>query len=115
MTTEATTTVRARSADGRFVSKAVAAAAVSTVQSAIPENLPDAKKRGKKDDSKKHGKKADSKRQAKKADAKKHGKKADREEADSKKQAKKADCLAYINEVWTDMRPLSLRKKMSEQ
>jgi MbtH protein len=31
------------------------------------------------------------------------------------KQAKKADCLAYINEVWTDMRPLSLRKKMSEQ
>lgn len=24
----------------------------------------------------------------------------------------KADCLAYIKEVWTDMRPLSLRKKM---
>ncbi|SFK58123.1 MbtH family protein [Methylocapsa palsarum] len=24
----------------------------------------------------------------------------------------KAECLAYINEVWTDMRPLSLRKKM---
>jgi len=21
----------------------------------------------------------------------------------------KADCLAYVNEVWTDMRPLSLR------
>ena len=31
------------------------------------------------------------------------------------KQGKKADCLAYINEVWTDMRPLSLRKKMGEQ
>jgi MbtH protein len=24
----------------------------------------------------------------------------------------KADCLAYIGEVWTDMRPLSLRKRM---
>jgi MbtH protein len=24
----------------------------------------------------------------------------------------KADCLAYIKEVWTDMRPLSLRQKM---
>jgi MbtH protein len=24
----------------------------------------------------------------------------------------KAECLAYIGEVWTDMRPLSLRKKM---
>jgi MbtH protein len=24
----------------------------------------------------------------------------------------KADCLAYIEEVWTDMRPLSLRKHM---
>ena len=24
----------------------------------------------------------------------------------------KAECLAYINEVWTDMRPLSLRQKM---
>jgi MbtH protein len=24
----------------------------------------------------------------------------------------KAECLAYIKEVWTDMRPLSLRKKM---
>jgi MbtH protein len=28
------------------------------------------------------------------------------------KQGKKADCLAYIKEVWTDMRPLSLRKAM---
>lgn len=26
----------------------------------------------------------------------------------------KAECLAYINEVWTDMRPLSLRNKMAE-
>ena len=24
----------------------------------------------------------------------------------------KAECLAYIKEVWTDMRPLSLRRKM---
>ncbi len=24
----------------------------------------------------------------------------------------KEDCLAYIKEVWTDMRPLSLRRKM---
>lgn len=24
----------------------------------------------------------------------------------------KADCLAYINEVWTDMRPLSVRQRM---
>lgn len=26
----------------------------------------------------------------------------------------KSDCLAYVNEIWTDMRPLSLRKKMAE-
>ena len=26
----------------------------------------------------------------------------------------KPECLAYINEVWTDMRPLSLRKQMAE-
>jgi len=26
----------------------------------------------------------------------------------------KADVLAWIEEVWTDMRPLSLRKKMEE-
>jgi MbtH protein len=25
----------------------------------------------------------------------------------------KAECLAYIDEVWTDMRPLSLRRKMA--
>jgi MbtH protein len=24
----------------------------------------------------------------------------------------KAECLAHIKEVWTDMRPLSLRKRM---
>ena len=30
------------------------------------------------------------------------------------KSGSKAECLAYINEVWTDMRPLSLRKKMEE-
>jgi MbtH protein len=26
----------------------------------------------------------------------------------------KAECLAYIKDVWTDMRPLSLRKSMEE-
>lgn len=26
----------------------------------------------------------------------------------------KVDCLAYIKEVWIDMRPLSLRQKMEE-
>ena len=26
----------------------------------------------------------------------------------------KEECLAHIKEVWTDMRPLSLRKKMEE-
>ena len=26
----------------------------------------------------------------------------------------KNECLEYIKEVWTDMRPLSLRKKMEE-
>jgi MbtH protein len=30
------------------------------------------------------------------------------------KEGPKADCLQYIEEVWTDMRPLSLRKKMEE-
>jgi MbtH protein len=28
------------------------------------------------------------------------------------KTGSKADCLTYIKEVWTDMRPLSLRKAM---
>jgi MbtH protein len=27
----------------------------------------------------------------------------------------KAECLAYIDEVWTDMRPLSLRRYMEAQ
>jgi len=26
----------------------------------------------------------------------------------------KAECLAYIEQVWTDMRPLSLRKRMED-
>lgn len=30
------------------------------------------------------------------------------------KSGPKAECLAYIEEVWTDMRPLSLRKQMEE-
>lgn len=30
------------------------------------------------------------------------------------KQGPKAECLEYIKEVWTDMRPLSLRKQMAE-
>ncbi len=30
------------------------------------------------------------------------------------KSGPKAECLTYIEEVWTDMRPLSLRKKMEE-
>jgi MbtH protein len=30
---------------------------------------------------------------------------------DAGKQGQKAECLAYIEEVWTDMRPLSLRRK----
>ena len=40
----------------------------------------------------------------------------DRENAlgwnDAGKTGPKQECLAYIKEVWTDMRPLSLRKKM---
>ncbi len=31
---------------------------------------------------------------------------------DGGKSGTKADCLAFIKEVWTDMRPLSLRKQM---
>jgi MbtH protein len=30
------------------------------------------------------------------------------------KKGLKPECLAYIKEVWTDMRPLSLRKQMEE-
>ncbi|MGE5499041.1 MAG: MbtH family protein [Syntrophothermus sp.] len=41
---------------------------------------------------------------------------ADRENAlgwfDVGKAGSKQECLDYIKEVWTDMRPLSLRKKM---
>jgi len=33
---------------------------------------------------------------------------------DAGKAGPKAECLAYIKEVWTDMRPLSLRKKMED-
>ncbi|WP_336779443.1 MbtH family protein [Paenibacillus illinoisensis] len=31
---------------------------------------------------------------------------------DTAKTGSKEECLAYIKEVWTDMRPLSLRKSM---
>jgi MbtH protein len=31
---------------------------------------------------------------------------------DAGKSGTKKECLDYISEVWTDMRPLSLRKKM---
>jgi MbtH protein len=31
------------------------------------------------------------------------------------KSGPKTECLAYIKEVWTDMRPLSLRLRMEEQ
>lgn len=44
---------------------------------------------------------------------------ADRENApgwkDAGFQGLKAECLSYIKEVWTDMRPLSLRRKMDAQ
>lgn len=33
---------------------------------------------------------------------------------DVDKSGSKEECLAHIKEVWTDMRPLSLRKKMEE-
>jgi len=33
---------------------------------------------------------------------------------DAGKSGTKQECLDYIKEVWTDMRPLSLRKKMEE-
>ncbi len=43
---------------------------------------------------------------------------ADRENplgwTDVGKSGSKDECLAYIKEVWTDMRPLSLRKAMEE-
>jgi MbtH protein len=34
---------------------------------------------------------------------------------DAGKTGTKDECLAHIQEVWTDMRPLSLRKKMEQQ
>lgn len=43
---------------------------------------------------------------------------ADRENAlgwnNAGKSGTKEECLAYIKEVWTDMRPLSLRNKMAQ-
>jgi MbtH protein len=43
---------------------------------------------------------------------------ADRENpvgwTDVGKTGTKAECLDLINEIWTDMRPLSLRKKMEQ-
>ena len=33
---------------------------------------------------------------------------------DAGKSGPKAECLEYVKEVWTDMRPLSLRKRMEE-
>ncbi len=44
---------------------------------------------------------------------------ADRENApgwrDAGKSGLKPECLGYIKEVWIDMRPLSLRKRMEER
>jgi MbtH protein len=43
---------------------------------------------------------------------------ADRENpagwVDAGKSGPKEECLAFVEEVWTDMRPLSLRKRMGE-
>ena len=43
---------------------------------------------------------------------------ADRENppgwSDGGKQGPKEECLAYIEQVWTDMRPLSVRKAMAD-
>jgi MbtH protein len=33
---------------------------------------------------------------------------------DAGKTGTKAECLAYIDQVWTDMRPLSLRRQMDQ-
>ncbi len=33
---------------------------------------------------------------------------------DAGKQGQRAECLAHINEIWTDMRPLSLWRKMAQ-
>ena len=34
---------------------------------------------------------------------------------DAGKSGMKAECLAFIKEVWTDMRPLSVRRLMEEE
>jgi len=43
---------------------------------------------------------------------------ADRENAlgwdDAGKSGSREECLAYVEEVWTDMRPRSLRERMSQ-
>lgn len=43
---------------------------------------------------------------------------ADRENAlgwfDAGRQGTKEECLSYIKDVWTDMRPLSLRRQMAQ-
>jgi MbtH protein len=33
---------------------------------------------------------------------------------DAGKSGSKQECLAFVEEVWTDMRPLSLRRRMGE-
>ena len=35
-------------------------------------------------------------------------------EHDAAKSGSKSECLAFIKEMWTDMRPLTLRKKMEK-
>ena len=44
---------------------------------------------------------------------------AERENApgwrDAGRSGTKEECLAFVREVWTDMRPLSLRRRMEEQ
>ena len=43
---------------------------------------------------------------------------AERENAlgwfDAGRQGTREECLAFINDVWTDMRPLSLRRQMAQ-
>jgi MbtH protein len=34
---------------------------------------------------------------------------------DAEKSGSRAECLEYVNEVWTDMRPLTLRKSMEKR
>lgn len=35
--------------------------------------------------------------------------------SDGGKSGSKEECLAYVKEVWTDMRPLTLRKEMEKR